>query len=274
MESSHAMLRLRFSDDGSFVRRVSMGEVEYLYRPIWDAAKQIVVTYICQPTLRSRSQERVPNGFCIADNENDQATLDLLVLQECAAHTKRLRSDGLRILAAVPISFATVANSRLWFAYAEVRRKIPVEIARDLASVVVGIGRGVPNIRLGQELPKLSSLTRHVYCVVDDGGNAGLRFARTGARAVGIVISPEDHEIQSIERIKKLGQETQGDGLDAFALGIQSTSLALAAVNAGVRYLEGPAIRPASADPRHAFAQSLEYLYLSKLASDSPASVA
>jgi len=49
--------------------------------------------------------------------------------------------------------------------------------------------------------------------------------------------------------------------VDSFLLGVPATSIALAAVEAGVRYLEGPAIRPAVSDPRHAFAHDVEQLY-------------
>ena len=42
---------------------------------------------------------------------------------------------------------------------------------------------------------------------------------------------------------------------------LKSTSLALMAIHFGVRYLEGPIVHPAVADPRHGFSQRVEDLY-------------
>ncbi len=261
---SERILSLRFANDSTVLHRISTAEIDYLYRPVWDAAKQVVVTYLCQPATRPVQPEAT--GFWTGGNDADQAALDLVLLDECALRTARLHADGFRILTALPVHFSTLTRSRFWSAYSEAHRRIPAEVVRDMASIVVGIEQGVPNIRLGQELPKLSNITRNIFCVVDDGGSAGIRFSGTGARAVGISIAPADPEVRSIERIKKLGQEAQDAGLDAFVLGLRSTSVAINAIGAGIRYLEGPIIRPASADPRHAFAQSVEYLYQSKLA--------
>lgn len=262
------VLRLRYGTGG--VSSVRPDDIEFVYRPIWDALKQVVVTYLCQPTFGSCPASRMPPAdFCVAQEEDDQATLDLLVLREGGARVERLHRDGLRVLVALPVAFTTLARPRSCANYMHSCQEIPAEIRRDFASLVFGIGPGVPGIRLGQEVPKLGAITKNVFCVADDVTGAGLRFAGTGARALGCSFGSSDSETRAIERVKRLGQCSREAGLDALALGVQSTSLALHAIAAGVRYLEGPAIRAASADPRHAFSQSLEYLYAEKLANVS-----
>jgi hypothetical protein len=260
------MLSLRVSGESAF-GRVSTAEVDYLYRPVWDAVKQVVVTYLCQPSTRSPApSDAAPMAFWSGEGEQDQAALDKLILDECVARTVRLHAGGQRVLIAMPVSFATVSRSRLWSVYAETFRRNPKEVLRDMACVVTGIDAGVPHIRLGQELPRLANFAR-IFCIAGDGGSGTIhRFAGTGVRAVGISIDPADTEIRSIERLKKLGRDANDAGLDAFALGLPSTSLTINAMGLGIRYLEGPAVRPAVADPRLAFAQSVEYLYQSKLA--------
>ena len=62
-------------------------------------------------------------------------------------------------------------------------------------------------------------------------------------------------------RIRELAQQGSDAGLVTFVLGVRSTSIMLFAIGQGIRYLEGAVIRPAVPDPRHAFAQSLEYVY-------------
>lgn len=262
-------LSLRVSSRSTF-GRVSAEEIDYLYRPVWDTAKQVVVTYLCQPSTQpSAVPDAPPMDFWTGEGEQDQAALDKLILDECTARTIRLHAEGHRVLIALPVSFATLSRSRVWSVYAETFRRNPKEVLRDLACVVTGIDAGVPHIRLGQELPKLANFARHIFCVVaDDGSGTIHRFAGTGARAVGISIDPADTEIRSIERLKKLGRDASDAGVDAFALGLPSTSLTINAMGAGIRYLEGAAVRPPVADPCLAFAQSVEYLYQSKLAAN------
>jgi hypothetical protein len=263
--------RISFADDSGSCRDVMESEIGFLYRPVWDTQKQVVVIYLCQPVAPTHGAEHpVSSGFCKAENHQDQIALDILVLRECAERVRRLRRDGFRLQVALPVAFETIGRSRSWSDYLRTFREIPAELTRDLALMVFGIDSGVPGIRITQELPKLLSVSKAIFCVADDstGGN-GARFSGTGVRALGIALDHSQSELQSIERLKRLGQSARDVGLEAVALGLLSTSLTLNAMGAGVRYLEGPAIRPACPDPRHAFAQPLEYLYAGKLARSS-----
>ncbi len=267
-ERSAVPIRIMMTGDGGGHISVPPSEIEFLYRPIWDTEKRVVVMYLCQPMPRSHSVESGNFGLCVAETEDDQATLDHLTLRECAARVRHLQRAGSRILVTLPLAFSTLTRARHWNRYGQVFRDVPANIARDLAILVIAIQSGVPGVRLAQELPKLAATTRSVLCLEDSAetGNC-MRFRGTGIRAVGVSLNPSEAETQIIERLQRLGKHARDAGLDAFALGVHSTSLALNAIAAGVRYLEGTAIRPACADPRHAFSQSLEYLYTGKLAS-------
>lgn len=236
---------------------------DFTYRPLWDAVKQVIVTYICQPLPESVDEAADPLSPQFAQK---MMTLDRQALHHCTDHIARLRQEQLRILTATPITFSTLTHSRLWMMYAAEMRKLPDDVSRDLAFLVLGIDNGVPNVRLSQEIPKLTHLVRNVFCQVEDGGNAGARFARAGVYAVGLTLAPSDPHPVSLERIRKLASQTMEAGLEAFVLGIETTSLLLSALDSGIRYVEGPAIRPALSNPRHAFAQSLEHIYTAKLA--------
>ena len=80
------------------------------------------------------------------------------------------------------------------------------------------------------------------------------------------VLTPTEAEPNTIEYLKRFAQHSRDAGIEAFVLGVRSTSIALNALNTGVRYLEGPAVRAACADPRHGYSQSLDYLYAGKIA--------
>src|SRR5580658_8002071 len=66
-------LSLSFSNNGVF-NPVPVGEIKYLFRPVWDTAKQVVVTYLCQPSPRSCAlPDANAMGLCSGENECDQA---------------------------------------------------------------------------------------------------------------------------------------------------------------------------------------------------------
>jgi GGDEF domain-containing protein len=269
LERSGREVIVSLSRGGDAIKRASSKQDGYLYRPLWDAQKKVVVTYLCQPAGAPYESETALSYVCMTDNEQDQLALNLAALRECAHRAANLRSSGLRVMTAVPVSFTTIARPRLWSAYADMRRNIPKEIARDLASLVLGIDHQVPNVRLGQELPKLSALAPHMFCLVDDSRGIAVQFSRTGPNAVGIALDAKESETRSIQRLRVLGEQTHAAGLDGFVLGIKTTSLVLSAMSVGIRYLEGPVIRPALDDPKYAYAQSLEHLYLREIAAGS-----
>lgn len=244
-------------------RSIAPRELTFVYRPIWDSVNDVVLTYLCQPTVPHLAAGS-SSGFCTTEEESDQPALDTHVLRECLERTNRLRSEGLRVILAVPVHFMTVARPRSWRDYADAFRHVPQEVARDLAFIVFGIDHGVPHIRLAQELPKLSRKAFRVLCAIDRSQGANARFAKTGAHGVGTAIEDSEDELQSAARIKEVAKETQAAAIESFVLGLRSTSLTLTSIHAGVRYLEGSVVRPAVSDPRHGFAQNVEDLYKAK----------
>lgn len=261
------IFRLGFSND-SGTHRVALRDISFVYRPLWDTVKQVVLTYLCQPTLAAiqNAETRPAYGFCVAEGEDDQAALDVLVLQECINRATRLNSAGLRVLLAVPVHFTTIARPRFWMTYAAAYRQIPTDVLRDLAFVVFGTDQGVPNIRLAQELPKLSRGTHHVFCMIDHCESAGTQFAKTGAYAIGSTLNAREPEKQIFEKLNVLARQAKEAGAESFALGVNSTSVVLNAINSGIRYLEGSVVRPAVSDPRHAYVHGVEDLYQLSLA--------
>jgi hypothetical protein len=256
-------IRLTMGNNPLSRTRAFAQEIEYVYRPIWDSINHVVLTYLCQPTVPGLPSNAM-SDFCTAEDDDDQATLDLHVLRECLERGSRLRTAGLRVVLAVPVHFMTVARARSWRAYSDTLRQIDEEIRRDLAPVVFGIDYGVPHVRLAQELPKLSRMSYRVFCVVDRCQGAGARFAKSAAHGVGIALDEKEDEPRSATRLRELAREAQSATVESFALGLRSTSLALAAISAGIRYLEGPVVRPAVTDPRHGFAHDVEDMYKTK----------
>ena len=253
---------------GQFKRqRISLDEIGFVYRPLWDLTNQVVLTYLCQPIAASVPQDKAgPMEFWLAEGEEEQARLDLYILRECLERARRLRGEGLRIVLAVPVHFATISRTRSWRQYHDLLGQAPEAVRRDVAFVILGVDHGVPHVRLAQEIPKLSRMCYRVFCVVDRCDSVNSRFAKTGAHGVGAVLGAKDDDLQCAAQLKEVAQEAHSAAIDAFVLGLRSTSTTLLAMHAGIRYLEGSAVRPIVDDPRHGFAHGLEDLYRFKRA--------
>jgi hypothetical protein len=234
-------------------------ELSFVYRPIWDAARQVVLMYLCQP-VPPRGQY---HGLCSAPNhDDDRFALDFLLLRQAARRIGNLRQAGVRLRVACPIHFSTIARSRQWTDYVRMLEKMPPAVVRDLAFLVLGIDRGVPNARLSQELPKLAARSKCTFVAIDAREPAIARFTRTGVQAVGLELLPPDGTDRNlIEQVTNFALEASAQGLEAFVLGVHTTSTAVGALAAGIRYVEGKPVWPAVVEPRHAFVHAMEDLY-------------
>lgn len=254
-------LRVQMCQDAG-IQRIKARDIGFAYRPVWDCNKHAVLTYLCQPALRPLAAEAdLRSRFVAALESEDAAVLDRLALEQSVVQAQALRGAGLRVILAVPVHFSTISRPKSWHAYSSVYRGLPKDLLRDLAFVVLGIDDGVPNIRLVQEIPKLALGAYRVLCTVDKPEGAGARFARTGAHGVGLSLEHGLEDARALKLVADIAREARGSGTEAFVLGLPSRSVVLAAVDAGVRYLEGPIVRPAATDARHAFAQGVEELY-------------
>jgi len=235
------------------------------YRPIWDCTLKAVLTYLCQPIPKSHLGVTATPGFCTASEDEERACLDRAVLAHAVKRISQMRVEGARVLLAVPLHFTTLARQRIWADFNKLYATISHDILRDVIFVILDL-EGVPNIRLIQELPKLAA-ARHILCALDHNDRIGERFANTNVHAFGLEF-PEtglnDAELNGC--IKSLALDAEERGFQSFVLGIQSTSRALNAMAAGVRYLEGPAIHAPVADPRFAFVHGIEDLYAPRAA--------
>jgi hypothetical protein len=255
-------LRIRLINRGTGLQRIARRDIAFAYRPVWDCQKHAVLTYLCQPALGPfQPDTNIRAAYLAADDVDDIAALDLAALQECVRQAGSLRSSGMRFIFAVPVHFSTLSRMKSWQVYSAAYRHVPKDIAGDLAFVVFGIDKGVPHIRLVQELPKLAVGAYRVLCAVEETESLATRFARTGAHGVGLVLSPKNTEAQMSKLIGNVAREAQAATIDAFVLDVPSTSLVLGAVNAGVRYVEGPVVKAPLATPRHAYVHGVEDLY-------------
>jgi hypothetical protein len=262
--SAHAgspKLELRFTQQPRTYFPASLDELSFAYRPIWDCAFDMIMTYLCQPVPRGDVAPSPGAGFCtLAGSDEDRARLDCAVLSHCVKRIEKSRQDRSRVLLAVPLHFSTLARPRLWGHFNKIYHSITPDMLRHLVFAIFSLD-DAPNSRLVQELPKLSGV-RHVFCALERGHPVGQRFAGTVVHAIGMEM-PEltKRETEMTGYAKSMAFDIRAQSFETFLLGVQTTSAVLAAMAAGIRYLEGPAIHPVIADPRCAVPHGLEDIY-------------
>jgi hypothetical protein len=258
-EAAGRQLNLAFGPNFERPVPIPQSQIGFVYRPLWDAFRQVVLMYLCQP-VPPRARDHT---LCMAPNhEDDRLELDMMCLKEAANRIASLRRAGVRLLVACPIHFSTIARSPHWAEYSRLYHKVPAALARDLAFVVLGIDHGIPNTRLAQEVPKLSAGAKAVFAAVDHNDRQLGRFRSAGFQALGMELErPDKGERGLIDAINVFTREVGALGMESFVLGAQTTSTVVNAVAAGVRYLEGKSVWPAVAEPRHAFVHEMGDIY-------------
>ncbi len=257
-------LKVTFGPERDHAQSFILDQISFQYRPLWDSIQKVILTYLCQPIPQSSESKSglAAGGLCLAQDPYDACLLDLRVFREIAERMELLRKEGLRIVAACPVHFSTIAHIRSWTKYARALDIAGAGTVRDIAFLLVGIDMGVPNIRLAQEIPKLSSRTKWVFGAIDYHEGLVARFEHTGVRAIGVELRQSSGSNRnSMAMIEALALESQTAGLASFVLGANSRSIVVGAIASGVRYLEGKTIAAPIMEPRHAFVQDIADLY-------------
>jgi hypothetical protein len=252
-------LHLTFGPGKSRPHVIAPEQLSFIYRPIWDATRNAVLTYLCQPT-----PARTPlRGLCFAPyHVDDRITIDLATLKESARRIVQLHRGGTRLLVGCPVHFSTLALQRPWTTYARLFQAIPHDVARYLAFFVMGMEPGTPNTRLCEAIPKLGARSKFVFAVLDSKDRQIERFARTGVTAIGLELPrPDKSDRPLIEDIDALGRRASSCGIDCFILGAERTSTVVNAIATGVRFIEGAPISPMVPEPTHGFRHELTDLY-------------
>jgi len=261
-ESGARRLQVLFGPDYGQSELIPESQIAFRYRPIWDATRKVILTYLCQP-IPDKAREHLPNyGLCSVDDRRDACSLDLLVFREVAKRVTLLHRSGLRILAACPVHFTTISHTSTWTDYVQALDYGGSDTLRDIAFMITGIDNSIPHIRLAQEIPKLSARSKFILVAIDFQAGFVSRFTNMGIRAVGIELGrTTGTERPILAAIDALALESKNAGFASFVLGAKSRSVVIGAIGSGVRYLEGPVIAESVEDPQHAFVQGIADLY-------------
>jgi EAL domain-containing protein (putative c-di-GMP-specific phosphodiesterase class I) len=252
-DDAERLLHLAFGADQ---RRYPIREdlLALVYRPIWDSARQLVLTYLCQPVPAAARDSSIDHRLCPA-LPHEQLALDSMVLRHAIAQIQSLQKDGCRVLLACPIHFATVANPQTWAPYARLLETAPEGVTRHLGLLVMDTEDSAARAGLVQEEPKLLPRVRFVYACYR---NAKLLAATpgNGLHARGLELSAQD--AGAAEQVKTLARAAEATRINSFVFGVSTHDLLQLATGSGVRFLEGKVIWPPVPAATRAFSWTVD----------------
>lgn len=228
--------------------------LNFLYRPIWDTNREAIISYKCQshfgtahgPTCCDKSQDLTSQSLL---------ELDILVLQSCCQQVLRLQNSGRKLVISCPVHYETLSRSKSWREYVKHCQPIPKQLRKYFVFEVVGIDPGSPQVRIAQILPQLRPYAREIVCLVRSHLDNIEKFHSIGASSIGLdLLDVHVAETDMMEILGSFSQRCQQLGLSSYISNIRSPSLTTIALSAGIRYIDGDAIRPSVANPDKALA--------------------
>jgi hypothetical protein len=255
-------------DDAERFDRIMEGlpEREMLmeFRPLWDVKRKILSAYVCV----------LPGAENLLSAEPDtrrrayrQAALDFLAIGRVTHELRRLNSINRRLLMHCPVHINTLCDAGTWATYRILCERLShTPMRRELVFELSGIDSDTAREHIALSA---SRLVAHCRAIVGRTmpGDIGLeKFEGTPLAFLSMSAGTHAGEKRSMKLMDEYVECAQKLGFGAIATGLDSLSLAVAAVGSGFDMIGGDAIHPPIQRPEFVYRFEARNL-LGKLAS-------
>jgi hypothetical protein len=234
-------------------RQALLRDIQLQFAPAWHTSKHVVVLNRC--LLDQTSGTRTLAQFqAMADPQQiDQtlAELDCMLLTkaiETLHHAASSRPSGALL---IPVSYRTLNNARWCNEYRGLLQMMPDTYRKLLILEIGEMPAGVSPARLGELIEQMTPYVKGVSLevAIDHPDLETILEQGSWALAVNITGS-QSADPQVPMRLKRFAGAATAARTISLAHGANSMGLALAAVDAGFSYVDGPAIHPTMREPK------------------------
>ena len=239
-------------------------DLTYLYRPLWSVRRDMLSTYLCQPSgkVLSPPLESGYNVLPLSAGAELFLTLDLLTLAHVDHAHGELHRIGRRALFASPVHFRTLALAGTHDAYVSGVRDIAADRRQDIVFEVVGLPVSIGFDALSAVVGPMKSAARSVIARVSLDFTRFGELRKSGLSGVGADLDMHAQtESEIICKFNSFAENAGRAGLRSFLHGVRSTSLGTAAICAGFDYIDGDAVATALGKPDQATRFKSEELF-------------
>lgn len=230
------------------------GPLEIMYRPAWDAGRQVLSLYIARP-CRQQARRRPVWGYEAADDPADPASvlaLDLTVLREAVDCYVELYQNRFRFFLCLPVHFESVAITSRRQPVIALLQRIPAELRPFLTFQLDGLPAGIPEGRLRDLVNALAPYGRCVGASLPLGSRELPTYAAAGVREMATALPPGAALPRLAPDLAQFAAAAQKLKLRTILEGVDAPAQEQMAEAAGINFLAGDYIGAWTSTPEHA----------------------
>ena len=228
-------------------------EMQFMYRPVWDAYAQVISTYVCEPMLM-RPGFRPVRGYDILYGEDDPDgifDLDMRTFSEAIATYNELFQNRFRFVLSIPVHFETLANTKRRREYVQLCRMTPKYLIPFIAFELHGLPAGIPFGRLSEIVNVLQPGCRTITAQTGSEIPDLHTYTQSGIKAAGLEICAHADGAKAKQDIERFGGACRRAGIVPYADGVHAAWMLETAERGAFKYLSGPLIGAPEPFPRH-----------------------
>lgn len=228
-------------------------DFQILFAPVWHTSKHVVILNRCLLDMTSGCTT-LGQFQALADPlqlSRTLAELDFSLLTKSLEVLHQMLRSGRGSAVLVPVTLRTIDDAASRQEYVRLLSLIPDSYRKFLIIEISGIPATASPERLGELITMLAPFTKGMVLEValDEVRTAALLTQSPWALSVNLRgASSTDPQIAN--RLRKFTSLVASTQTQTFAHGANSIGLALAALEAGFNYLDGPAIHPTVREPK------------------------
>lgn len=234
------------------------GALEIMYRPAWDAVRQVLSLYIARP-CHEQVRRRALWGYEAADDPADPASflaLDLKVLREAVDCYVELYQNRFRFFLCLPVHFESVAITGRRQHVIALAHRIPAELRPFLTFQLDGLPAGIPEGRLRDLVNALAPFGRCVGASLPVGSRELPTYAAAGVREVATSLPSGMAMARLAPDLAQFAATAQKLKLRTILEGVDGPAQEQVAEAAGINFLAGDYIGAWTSTPEHVVRKS------------------
>ncbi len=233
--------------DFSFARvdkAKALASMKIVFRPMWSPVRKVIATYFASPTAM--------NVFGMPLHDSDlrreyasvltPLEFDHFVTRSVLKRLSELIAKGQRILICWPVDFETVATRQTRTAFLTLCQEVPDAIRQLLVFELDRMPAGTPQSRLVEVSTSMKPFCKAVFLRVPPEFRKGANLAASGISATGFALAPQGRDEEKIRLIEEFAEHCAKVGMRSYVRALTSRAQALAAIAAGIDFIDGPAV--------------------------------
>jgi hypothetical protein len=244
--------------------KATLGALRPAFHPVWHTKNSLITGYYC--TLTNPGAPTTMRGLHELLNQSSEeiagAKVDATMYRHAADAVQYLLKAGLKALLIVPIRFSTVDRLKYMTALLGTVGSLPPEAQNLLVFELTDIPRDVSRFRLREPVSYLRTRARALLAQTGFEPADLELYKEAGFHGISADIGRYDwKESQLIKGFERFVEGADSAKLQSFIHGVNSKSLAVGAIAAGARYMDGPAVAEPIDHPKHIRPYEIDMLY-------------